>query len=136
MVEIDITRFFNEAAPMDYSASVAEIGTDAGPSTWRAACDDSPDYPELLATEDQREAFRGFVRSSGGWTDKEIRQWSDDELRALFIQWISGDMRECGMLPGLTEDEWREIESRQSEGRTPSNIYRGDDGRIYFYCGS
>ena len=28
-MEIDITTFFNEAAPMDYSASIAEIGSDA-----------------------------------------------------------------------------------------------------------
>ena len=32
-MDIDITTFFNEAAPRDYSASVAEIGRDAGPTT-------------------------------------------------------------------------------------------------------
>jgi len=30
MIEINITRFYNEAAPMDYSASIVEIGANAG----------------------------------------------------------------------------------------------------------
>lgn len=69
-MELDITGFFNAAAPMDYFASVAEIGRDAGPSTWRAACDDAPDYP-LLDTEEKRDAFRRFVRDSGAGRTKK-----------------------------------------------------------------
>lgn len=44
-MEINITTFFNNAAPMDYSASIAEIGDDAGPSTWRAA-NEAEYFPE------------------------------------------------------------------------------------------
>lgn len=91
-MEINITRFYNEAAPMDYSASVAEIGQDAGPSTWRAACEDAPDY-NMLDTDEKRDAFRTFVKGFGAWTDEEIAAWSDIELNALFIQLVSGDMR-------------------------------------------
>ena len=92
-MDINITRFYNEAAPMDYSASVAEIGPDAGPSTWQAACDDAPDY-NMLDTDDKRDTFRKYVKGFGAWTDEEIAAWSDIELNALFIQFVSGDMRE------------------------------------------
>jgi hypothetical protein len=50
-MQINITRFFNDAAPMDYSASVAEIGQNAGKDTWRAACDDASDWNMLDTVE-------------------------------------------------------------------------------------
>ena len=130
-MELDITTFVMQAAPMDYSASVAEIGANAGRDTWNAACEDSEDYM-ILDSEDKREAFRSFVRSSGGWTADEIAAWSDNELNALCIQWIAGDMREADMSSDWTDAQWAEYESDESNrGR----IYRGDDGNVYFYCG-
>jgi hypothetical protein len=133
--ELDITRFVNEAAPMDYSASVAEIGQNAGPDTWRAACDDSDDWP-LLQTDEQREAFRAFVRDSGGWSREEIAAWSDAELNALCIQWVAGDIRECGIRPGMTDGEWGEIQSQMEDGLIPSRIGQSIDGGWLFYIGS
>ena len=130
-MELDITTFVMQAAPMDYSASVAEIGANAGRDTWNAACEDSEDYM-ILDNEDKREAFRSFVRSSGGWDANEIAAWSDNELNALCIQWIAGDMREADMSSDWTDAQWAEYESDESNrGR----IYRGDDGKVYFYCG-
>lgn len=92
MIDIDISRFIREAAPMDYSASVAEIGANAGRDTWNAAMEDAPDY-NLLNTDEQREEFRAHIRGFGAWSDAEIAAWSDTELNALFIQLISGDIR-------------------------------------------
>ena len=92
MLDIDITRFVATAAPMDYSASVAEVGQDAGPSTWRAAMDDAPDY-NLLDTDDKRDVWRKYVKGFGAWSDEEIAAWSDTELNALLMQFISGDIR-------------------------------------------
>lgn len=134
-MELNITRFFNEAAPRDYSASVAELGASAGADTWRAAFDDSADYP-MLDTAEKREAFRAFVRSSGGWSDEEIRIWDDAELNALLIQWIAGDMRECDIGPETTPEQWAEYEARATEGQCPSRIFRADDSAVYFYIGS
>lgn len=131
-MELGITAFFNAAAPMDYSASVAEIGANAGPDTWRAACDDSADYP-ILGTEDKREAFRAFVRSSGGWSDDEIAAWSDAELNALCLQWIAGDMRECDISPDWTAEEWAEYDADEN---LCHRIFKGSDGAVYFYIGS
>jgi len=92
MIDIDISRFIREAAPMDYSASVAEIGPNAGRDTWQAAMEDAPDY-NLLNTDEQRDEFRAHVRGSGAWSAEEIAAWSDTELNALFMQLISGDIR-------------------------------------------
>lgn len=137
-MEIDISAVFAAIAPMDYSASVAEIGANAGPSTWRAACEDAPDYG-LLQSADELQAMREFAADSGGWTDDELQAMPDDDIRALFLQWIAGDAREMfrerRTLGDLTDADWQRAETLQHEGQVPANIYRGDDGRVYFYLG-
>ena len=135
-MEINITKLFYSIAPMNYSASCAEIGQLAGADTWRAACEDAADNI-ILDTDDKRDAFRDFVRTSGGWDDAEIAAWSDNELSALFLQWVAGDMREMGVdRPAVDIIDWADIEARQSEGQAPSNIFKGIDNEIYFYAGS
>lgn len=132
-MEINITVVWQSIAPMDYSASRAEIGQSAGPDTWRAACDDSADYP-ILDTEEKRAAFRAFVRSSGGWDEDEINAWSDSELNALCLQWIAGDIREaCQTCKGSTDGfDWAEYEAGAESGQHSSRLFRADDGSIYF----
>jgi hypothetical protein len=131
-MELDITQFFQNAAPMDYSASIAEIGRDAGPSTWRAACEDSSDYP-LLDTEEKREAFKEFAQSAGFSEADEFSTWASETLNALCIQWIAGDMREAGLHADMTDEEWT---AYGADDNKAGRIYRGDSGRIYFYIGS
>lgn len=136
-MELNITQFFNSCAPMDFSASVAEIGRDAGPSTWRAAREESADSV-ILDTDEKREAFREFVRSAGAWSDDEIAAWSEVELNALCIQWISGDMREpvgFELGPGTTPEQWAEYEKQCEAGQCAGRIFRADDGEIYFSVG-
>lgn len=132
-MEINITKFYNEACPKDYSASVAEIGQNAGASTWNAAKEDAPDY-NMLDTPEKLEAMRQFALSSGGWDAEEVAAWSDLELNALFIQWVSGDIREC--LEWDCEDIWANYQEMSEAGKVPSNLFKGDDGQIYFYLGS
>jgi hypothetical protein len=133
-MEIDITDFARTACPRDYSASVAEIGNDAGAATWTAAVEDAPDYP-ILSTEEAREAAREFFASFGAWSDEEIAAWSDDELTALMLQSVSGDMRDYSDAP-IAEWDWQEYESRAHAGSVSSRIFAGDDGRIYYHIGS
>ena len=136
-MEIDVTALFaGDYAPRDYSASVAEIGADAGPTTWRHSCEDSADCM-LLDTEEKREAFRSFVRDSGGWTDAEISAWPDIELNALCLQWVAGDVRETfdhvRAFSDITPQQWADAESRDD---VPGRLFRADDGRIFFYIGT
>jgi GH18 family chitinase len=134
-MEIKITSFVNSCAPRDYSASRAEIGDDAGRVTWEAALEDSADNLDLLDSADKVEAFQAFVISSGGWSEAEVTAWNHQELTALFIQWISGDLREMG-IDDTSDIDWEDVESGQHSGSYPGNIFRGTDGEIYFYAGS
>ena len=130
-MEINITHFFNTAAPMDYSASVAEIGNDAGPATWAAACEDSP-ANMLLDDDAKRDAFKAHIAGFGAWTDEEIAAWTEVELNALFMQLISGDMREADIGPESTADDWVAYEERAHAGRCSGNIFRATDGEVYY----
>ena len=136
-MELNITQFFNECTPMDYSASIAEIGNDAGKTTWQAAKDDSSDYM-LLDTDDKRDAFRSFVQSSGGWTEDEIAAWSDIELNALLLQWIAGDIREgFEWEHERPEDvsEWEWYEQLANDGSVSGRLFKSDNNQVYFYIG-
>lgn len=131
-MELNITDLYNNMAPMDYSASVAEIGESAGADTWRAACDDSADYM-ILDTDDKREAMREHVRGFGAWSEEEINAWSDIELNALLLQMISGDIRESV----LDDDRsaWPEYYELAEQGTVSGNLFRADDGQIYYTIG-
>jgi hypothetical protein len=129
-MELNITKFFTEACPMDYSASIAEIGNDAARSTWQAANDDSDDFP-MLDSDDKREEFRRYVKTFGAWEDSEIRSWSDSELNALLIQMISGDIREANL--DTENPDWTQYEKDSESGRVSGRIFKGNDSQIYYH---
>ena len=136
-MEIDITSFFNEAEPYDFSASVAERGENAGRDTWRNAVEEGGKSP-ILTTAEQLEALRKYAAGFGAWDGEEIAAWSDDECNALFIQLISGDMREIEALCTTDDGEvdWAEYERLAEKGTISASLYRGDNGRIYYYLGT
>ena len=73
-MEINITGFFCTGQAHLYSASVAELaelGENAGKLTWLNALGYANKH-RMLDTEDQLEAFRAFVKDTGGWTQEEI----------------------------------------------------------------
>lgn len=135
-MEIDVTRFFNDADPYDFSASMAERGNNAGPETWANAVREGTDAP-LLTTEDELAALRDYAKRFGAWSEDEVAAWSDAECNALFIQFISGDMREIEALCMKDDGEvdWDQYEAMASEGQISSNLFQGIDGHIYYYLG-
>jgi hypothetical protein len=141
-MEIDITVFVTGVETWDFSGSIATHGPNAGPNTWRAAKKQAADSP-LLETEEQLQAMRDWALSSGGWDEKEIDAWSDEDLNALFIQLISGDMRESGMdnycvMDGSDPDcefDWEAYQEDVEAGHISGNIYKSAD-RIFYYLGS
>lgn len=133
-MELDITDFFKTCTPFELSASQAEMGAQAGRLTWQNSMK-AAETTQLLNSEDAREAFKAFVRSSGGWTQPEIDAWTEQQLNALFLQWIAGDMRQLGIEDGSADIDWTAIGERQKEGSAPSNIFLGSDERVYFYLG-
>lgn len=133
-MELDISRFFKEASPRDYSASMLELGENAGRITWRHALEDAPEFT-ILDNPEKLEAFREFVRDSGGWDGEECEAFTPTELNALCIQWVSGDLREAGLTADSGPDEWAEYEKASEAGNVAGRIFKADDGRVYFYCG-
>jgi hypothetical protein len=131
-VELNITRFFREANPFEYSASQAELGERAASITWNAAVAAVDEYP-LLDTDDKREAFKAFVKGFGAWTWDEINSWNNAELNALCLQFIAGDMREAQL--DVEEPDWAEYERRAQAGNISGRIFKGDDDEVYIYIG-
>ena len=69
-MEIIITEFYNMANPFNYSASVAEIGDNAGYITWTAAKDAEFN---MLDNPDKLQEMRGWARACGGGRVKKSR---------------------------------------------------------------
>ena len=135
-MEVNITRFVESAEPFEFSSSIAERGQNAGPETWHNAKREAASAP-LLTAEDELEEFREYIAGFGAWDDEEIAAMSDTDLNALLIQLISGDIREAGLDACDPEDfDWVRYEQEQEEGRISGNLYRGNDGQIYYYVGS
>ena len=63
-MEIDITAFFKNSDPWQFSASKAEIGQNAGSITWNNAKQEASESP-LLTTEEQLQALRDHVQGMG-----------------------------------------------------------------------
>ena len=126
-MEINITQLVNEDL-FQFSHSRAEGGQNAGENTWQAAMNGPR---PLLDSEEKLQAMREWARSSGGWTKEEIAEWSENEIQALFLQLVSGDVREAGA-DCLEEIEWGEYQNESERGRVSGRLYKsGDEYFIY-----
>lgn len=137
-MEIDITNFVRESEPYEFSASVMELGKDAGKITWNNAKAEAALHP-LISNDDEIDAFRAWIKEFGAWDADEIAAWNSDECNALLIQFISGDLRELQQLCSSDGDDaidWTAAQKLSEHGAIGGRIYPGDDGRIYFYLGS
>lgn len=128
-MDINITSFFKNADPFEFSGSIAERGKNAGSETWNNAKQEAVREP-LLTTLEEIAALRSYVKDFGAWEDEEIAAWTKQECNALFIQLISGDIRESGL--DTVEPDWGEYEEGAEEGHYSGNLYRADDGAIYY----
>lgn len=121
-MEINITQFYNDANPATYSASVVELGDNAGRITWDNAVQRSALGSMLLDTPEKLEATRAWARATGAWESAWVNAWNDVELNALFIQLVSGDMREKD---GMSWEEY------QDSGQVSGALFEAD-GQIYY----
>jgi hypothetical protein len=128
-MEINITCVFNTINPASYSASRMELGDDAGAITWANAMDAAP---RILKSADQLQAFRDHMREFGAWDDVEIAAWTAHECNALFLQLISGDIRESMHLDKKPVD-WQAYEADEN---AVHHIFKGSDNKIYYYLGT
>lgn len=133
--EIDCTPLFRSPGfdPWNCCNSVANLGQDARKLTWQAS---QRAASALVLTEGQKEAFRDWVRPSGGWDEEEIEAWSDADLTALCVQWIAGDIRE-GFGDGVSNDpaewDWADYNERAERGSVSSTLYLFG-GKLFWSC--
>jgi hypothetical protein len=133
--ELNITHLFADDSafvPSDCSNNRATLGDNAGALTWNASKETAAIMTPLLDSDEKKEQFRDWVKSSGGWTRDEINAWSDLELNALLLQWIAGDVREAFGDAELAEWDWKQYEKDSESGRVSSRLFKDDDGNVYF----
>lgn len=135
-MEIDITDFVTYGETWGFSGSVATHGANAAQSTWNAAKAEASRSP-LLTTEEQLQALRDHVQAMG--FGEEVQSYDAEACNALFIQLISGDMRENGMDECDIDDfDWSAYYERASEGQISGNMFKGDVegsdgfGRVFY----
>jgi hypothetical protein len=91
-------------------------------------------------TAESRDAFERWAREFGAWDRDEIAAWSLDECNALLLQYIAGDLNKLESLCYSSDEpfeiNWRKAEKLSERGTISGSIYKGDDGRLYFYMGS
>ncbi len=132
--ELNITHLFTDESPFvpfDLSNNKATLGDNAGALTWNASKECAAEIV-LLDTDEKKEAFRDFVKDSGGWSEDEIAAWNDTELNALLLQWIAGDVREAFDDTEFNEWDWSDYQDRSEAGSVSSRLFKADDGQIYF----
>lgn len=131
-MDIDITEFYNNESPRDYSASIAELGRNAGKITWQAAIESEHRF---FSTEKERETVRDYFKSFGAWDDAEVASWSDVELNALLVQCISGDIRDS-MALSHDQQAFDAYYEESLAGQVSGRIWcSDDDGKVYYYVG-
>lgn len=130
-MEIDITHMF-ATETWNYVGSTVTHGPDAGKRTFQAACADADKLFPNVAKDDLVEHFESY----GAWTREELEASSLTELRAMLVQDITGTMRETGLEDSLLEDiDWIAYELAVADGTSSGRIYRGFDGRVYYWIG-
>ena len=126
-MKVEVTALLAEDLGM-FSGSVFELGDNAGLITWTNAMQ----YAESAAIIPDANAAREFFESFGAWSADELKEMTDQEVNALALQFIAGDLRE---IEDLCADEngdidWDEYEELASAGQL-SGAYYAHEGRVY-----
>ena len=103
-MELDITKLIERREEMYlYSSSQCEMGSDAGKVTWKNVMDEA-DHDPLLNSQDEIDEAKSWAGEFGAWEEEEISKWTDQEVNALVLQFIAGDIREREHYD--SDDEW------------------------------
>jgi hypothetical protein len=134
MPQINVTAFVNAHRDTmhTFSDSIARSGlTDIGHRTWTAAMAAMADDTAWLCSD--LDAVESWFAGFGAWSRDELADMTGQELNALLVQFVAGDVQ------GFDDAEDRDEldEHMENEG---GRLYRGDtDGftapEWFFYIG-
>jgi hypothetical protein len=96
MIELNITKYFEENDPYYMSNSVNNLGSNAARITWDnslAASDGN-----LLTTDESLQAVRSWIKSFGAWDDAEIEAYNVKELEAFILQDAANTINEINSI--------------------------------------
>ena len=139
-MEINVTKIVRETTnnALQFSASRAEIGEKAGEITWSNALNHAMDKEFELSKEELADWLE-FLPGYGAWDDEEIAGWSGDEATALFIQFVSGDVRSLEWRLGEQDaslEDHTEGQFRAATENEGGSLFRSDSGKWFYYVGN
>jgi len=123
-MEIKITQLLDEDM-FQFSHSAHEGGRNAGNNTWNAAMNGPR---PLLETPEQFQAARDYFQGFGAWDREECDAFTENEVQALLLQFIAGDVREAGA-DSLDDMDWEAYEADES---LCHRLFKSGDGEIYY----
>jgi len=129
-MELDITVMLDENL-MNYSASAAELGYFSSGECWKITWNNALNTDvTLVSTASEIQECKDYFKCFGAWDNEKIAAWSDNEVNALVIQLVSGDLREY-----LDAKEEGGESFQDYEERAGGRIYEGFNGKLYYYIG-
>ena len=133
MLEIDVS-FLLETDASNFSASQAELGPNAGKITWANACEACRLIN--LTPEEILEA-KEYIKTWGAWEHDEVDSWSEDETKALIVQYAAGDYREAESVAWDDTNwciDWDEYEKQSHAGRISGNLFMSGEKLYLMFC--
>lgn len=135
-MELNITRYAHDTDHGTISGSIAELGPDAARYTWRNA-QAAAGATELLTTPDELDNARDWLRGFGAWSVEELAAMPDTDIRALILQFISGDIREAQHVCPDDDNplgiDWAAYQTAAEDGPISGQLFCADDGQLYYY---
>lgn len=127
-MEINITKMMSADIDLsEFSASVAERGENAGQETWSNALNAEI---RLVDTPDEIATCKQYFATFGAWDDEERASWTNQEVHALLVQLVAGDLREYLWAKAKGESEFK----RWNED-CGGHIFQAENGEYYYYIG-
>lgn len=130
-MELDITHVLNEDT-WGYAGSRVthgELGV-------RQTFDNTRKDADGLFPDVEKEDLVDHFRRYGAWSLEELEAMPLTDLRAMLLQDVTITVREMGLEDTCPDEyDWEAYEEGCSQGTYAGNIFRGVDGRIYFYMG-
>lgn len=126
-MEIDVTELVEYVDCSLFSASAFELGEHAAQITWQNAMGDAAEGP--LVPPEYIEEARDYIKDTGGWTEEEVDDMSDQEINALVLQFVASAIREYEKHFATYEEYIEAV----TQGRVSGNLWRNDDG-TWAYC--